>query len=299
MWTFQDQYTHFQDMSKDENADVLVIAKKNINMGQKILESDLDYPPQEDSRSITTTTSDIYNLPENYIRLIHLYVTISTTRYTAENIFDESTWQLFKRRTSGSSSDYLSHVFIRQRTFEIYPTPSTAGNTMTMIYESLSKDMQYANYTTGTITTLANLGTAVTGSGTTWTSAMIGRYIKINDDGEWYRVTAVGSPTTLTIATPYQGTAIAVGTSAYTIGEIPKTPPATHPLPVSYALWQHFKGVKRDSEKARVWQEEWETGKAWARTTFGNRYTTQVIPNMRNLRRRALLNPNFFPENIT
>lgn len=292
-------YTQFQDMSQSQNADFLVIGKRNINLGQKVLETELGYPPEEDSRSITTTTSDTYNLPENFIRLIKLYVTVATTRYIADEVFDEDTWQTIKRRTSGGTSDNMTHVFLRQKTFEVYPTPSSAGNTMTMIYEALSKDLLNANYTTGTITTLANGGTAVTASGSTFTSAMVGRYFKIDTDGQWYRITAVGSATTLTIASPYQGTAISAGTSTYTIGEIPRTPAATHVIPVYFALWKHFEGVRRDPSMGKYYQGIFEKNLAWAKTVYGNRYSSQVIPSQRGLRRRALLNPNWFPQDIT
>lgn len=268
-------------------------------MGQKMLEAEIGYPPEEDTRSITTTTSDVYNLPENFIHLIHLYVTSGTTRYSAEEIFDHDVWQQFKRRTTGSSSDYLTHVFVRQQTFEIYPTPTTAGNTMTMIYEATSKDMMNDDYTTGTITTLANAGTAVTGNGTTWTSAMIGRYIKIDADGQFYRITAVGSTTTLTIASPYQGVSIAAGTSAYTIGEVPRTPPQTHIIPVYFALWKHFDGVRHDTNMGNHYKSLYEQTLQWAKATFGNRYSSQVISSQRGLRRRSLLNPNWYPESIT
>jgi len=298
MWSFQDQYTHFQNVAKDTSAATLVIGKQNINMGQKVLETELGYPPQEATRSITTTTSDSYPLPENFIRLINLYVTLSTARYNAEIIWDEGTWQMFKQR-SGNTSDYLSHAFVRQRTFEVFPKPTNAGNTMTMLYEALSKDSSAADYTTGTITTLAAAGTAVTASGTTFTAAMVGRYFKINADGQWYRIASRTSDTVIGLQAPYQGTAIAAGTSVFTIGEIPRTPPATHHIPVTYALWHHFEGLRRDPVMGKYYKNQWEEQKAWAKSVYENRNSSQVIPNQRHLRQRALLNPNWFPENIS
>lgn len=294
MQTFQDQYTQFQDMSQDQSAESLVIAKRNLNQGQVVLESEIGYPPDEDSRPFTTTTSDIYNLPENFIRLIHLYVTVGTTRYNAEVVWSEEHWQEFKRR-SGFTSDCLSHVYVRGRTFEVSPTPATAGNIMTMIYESLSKPLTEANYTTGTITTLAALGTTITASGSAFTAAMVGRYIRIDADGQWYRISAVTNATTLTIATPYQGSAIVAGTAAFTIGQIPRTPPGTHHLPVAYALWRHYEGVRRDPSMANHYKREWEEGLAWAKTVFGNRTATAVIPSQRHLRQRASINPHWYP----
>lgn len=299
MWSFQDQSTQFQDMAQSQNTEHLVIGKRNINMGQKILETELGYPPEEDYRDITTTTSDIYNLPENFIRAIGLYVTSGTTRYVAEEVYSEDAWQLFKTRTTGNTSDYLTHFFVRQSTFEISPTPVTAGNTMRLRYEALSRDLQNLDYSTGTITTLAALGTAVTASGSTFTAGMVGRYFKINDDGQWYKISAFTDTTHITLATPYQGTAISAGSSSYTIGEMPRTPAATHIIPVYFALWKHFEGVRRDPKMGAYYKTLFEQNMKWAKSTYSNRFSDGVIPSQRHLRRRAMLNPNWFPRDIT
>ena len=77
------------------------------------------------------------------------------------------------------------------------------------------------NYTTGTVT-IDSSGN-VTGSGTTFTSAMIGRGFKATGHTKWYRVATFGSTTAITIeddlddvSTQYTGGAIGGG-SAYII----------------------------------------------------------------------------------
>lgn len=71
-----------------------------------------------------------------------------------------------------------------------------------------------APYTTGTATFTLDSAT-VTGSGTTWTAAMVGRKIALTQGGTYYRITAFASTTSITIADTYAG-ATASG-SAYTI----------------------------------------------------------------------------------
>ena len=44
---------------------------------------------------------------------------------------------------------------------------------------------------------------AVTGSGTNWTSAMVGRYFRVEGKTDWYKIIAVGSTTSLTLDVPY------------------------------------------------------------------------------------------------
>lgn len=59
-------------------------------------------------------------------------------------------------------------------------------------------------YNTGTISVTQDSPT-ITGSGTTWTSAMVGRQIFISNKSPIYTILAVGGPTTLTIDADYPG----------------------------------------------------------------------------------------------
>ena len=71
-----------------------------------------------------------------------------------------------------------------------------------------------APYSTGTVT--ATLGsTTVTGSGTTWTSAMVGRKFRVDGDLDFYTVSAFTSTTSITLADAYVNAT--VSGSAYEI----------------------------------------------------------------------------------
>lgn len=61
-----------------------------------------------------------------------------------------------------------------------------------------------APYSTGTATCTKG-STAVSGSGTSWTSAMVGIKIQLQNDSAHYYISAVNSPTSITLAVPYQG----------------------------------------------------------------------------------------------
>lgn len=66
-------------------------------------------------------------------------------------------------------------------------------------------------YTTGTVA-VNDASTSVTGTGTTWTSAMIGRQILLL--GNWYPIVAVGGTTSLTLAFAYSGNNLSGSTYA-------------------------------------------------------------------------------------
>jgi hypothetical protein len=89
-------------------------------------------------------------------------------------------------------------------------------------------------YTTGTITILANGGTAVTGSGTDFDGFVTDTtnydyYFRVDADGtgsgsKWYKISTAASGTSLTLSDAYAGTAISAGTSAYTISMVSLLP---------------------------------------------------------------------------
>lgn len=304
MLTFNDQYTLAQRLSSDSDSTNLVMLKSLINIGYHKLQKKLGIYHLEEDYSFTTVTDAIsgtsyqdYALPPDFNTLLELYVTVGTTQYPAELIQDIRLWRQMNSTTTQSTSDYVSHCFIKRARVQLWPIPSSA-NTATMKYISISKDLIQADYTTGTIATLANEGTAVTGTDTEWTSAMVGRYFKIDDDGQWYRISAVGSTTALTLEVPYQGTAISGGTESYTIGEVPKLPPDTHELPVFYALWKYWL-FRKDRPEARMYKTDWEDGVNDAVADWANRSASKVIPNRSRARRRLMVNPNYFPEGMS
>jgi len=57
-------------------------------------------------------------------------------------------------------------------------------------------------YNTGTVS-VTNGNKTVTGTGTTWTSAMVGRFFRVEGTEDWYEIIAVGSTTSLTLRQNY------------------------------------------------------------------------------------------------
>ena len=305
MLSYQDQYEMCQDLASDNDDTNKTLFKQLVNVGQHKLEATLGIYFTEETRTITTVTDAIsgtsyqsYKLPENFRSLIEVFVTVGTTQYQGHLIRDEDLWREMNSTTTQSTSDYLQFVYIKKDRIELYPIPSTA-KTMTIRYNVMGKDLTQDDYTTGTITTLANAGTAVTGSGTTWTSSMAGRYFKINSDGEWYKISAFGTTTTLTLDSKYQGIAIAAGTENYTIGQMPSTPDDTHILPVYYALWHYFQGVRKNVEQARDYHRMWKEGLVDAKTNWANKTMSSVVYDARHYRNLRMPNPNDYPSDLT
>lgn len=298
MLSFQEQYTQCQDLAQDTDSDSLTFFKNNLNTGQRQLEVELGSFYTEETHTDTTVASDnSYKTPARYVRLKVGYVTVDSTRYPLEEVQDEDEWQSYQAALSSSStSDIAQKIFVRKDNYYLFPTPASAGNTITLIYEASSPILQNDDYTTGTITTLANAGTAVTASGSTFTAAMAGRYFKINADGVWYKIASFGTTTTLTLDKPYEGTAISAGSSAYTIGEMPITPEDTHIIPVYYALWQYYQGFKQSTSKGAYYKSLYEQELARAKSSYARRYSSKYIPPSSARGRKPVINPNWYPE---
>jgi hypothetical protein len=147
-------------------------------------------------------------------------------------IFDPTKYKRVLQAKYGTQ-DVPYFTYVEGRTFKIQPVPSTTGNLITLRGRLNTKELTIADYTAGSIVSVANGGTAVVGSGTTWTADMVGRYIQITEttaanggDGFWYEIGAWTSATAITLTKPYEGTAIAAGTAAYTIGQVSAIPEA-------------------------------------------------------------------------
>jgi hypothetical protein len=302
MLSFQGQYELAQDLASDSDSDNLTMLQNLIRQGQRKLEAILGIYYTDTSTTFTTVTDAIsgtsnqaYAIRENFRTLTDLYVTVGTTQYPAELIQDSELWRQINSTTTQSTSDFVQFCFIRQNWVELWPIPASA-NTATMWYRAQTKPLTAADYTTGTITTLANGSATVTGNGSTWTSAMIGRYFKINSDGEWYKISAFTSTTAITLEKVYQGVSIAAGTENYTIGQFPITPPDTHELPVWYALWKYYR-FRKDRAMAKDFKRDWEEGVLEAQMNWANRSSSNVVRSGR-LRGR-IRNPNYYPLSLS
>lgn len=302
MNSFQSGYELCQSISSDSDATNLTLFKKLYNIGLHKLEKKLGLYHQEENYEFTTLTDAIsgssnqdYMLPVGFNTLSDLYVTVGSNQYWADLVQDPERWRAMNSTTTSSTSDFLQKCFIRRDRIQLWPIPSSA-NTATMWYTKISKDLSATDYTTGTITTLADGGTTVTGDSTIWTAAMVGRYFQVDDDGDWHRIKSRASATSITLETEYEGSAITAGSSTYTIGEMPNTPPDTHELPCWYALWQYNR-FRKNRVEAKEFKTDWKVGIAEAIVDWADQATSKVVSE-RGRTRGRIINPNYYPEGM-
>lgn len=105
--------------------------------------------------------------------------------------------------------------------------------------------------------------TTITGTGTVFTSAMVGRWFTITNtavpgQGYWYRIASVSSVTSLTLETMWA--AATTSSVAYRIGESPEIPEDGHVILPAGTAADFYAGLRNDSDKATLWNNVFWTG---------------------------------------
>jgi len=262
MFTYTSRRNLFGTLSNDSSTANLTVGDTLMNAFEKKISKKFNFL-EGSLYSSTVASQQFYELPNNFGRLNNVTVTISTTKHSPKLITTREQWDLLNM--SGTpTSDIPEFYYIFNKEIGFFPIPASA--TTDAIYIQFHKnfrDLTLADYTTGTITSIANGGTAVVGSGTVWTAKMAGMWIRITDsstantgDGEWYEVESVTSNTALVLKMPYQGITIAAGTGAYTIGQVSELPEDMQILPVFEALVTYFTSVKPDNTKKQEYKAQ-------------------------------------------
>lgn len=238
------------------DSDVADYLKRALNRSYRDIQAELD----NFTTQITRTTSTVdgqqyYHLPPDCVTLENVTITISSVDYVLRPVHSQNFWDEINALTF-SGSAFRRYFFQRRDDFGIWPEPQDAY-TMYLTFQPRHKDLGTADYTTGTVT-VTNDDATVTGSGTTFTQAMVGRWFATDDDGMWYRIASYTDGTNIELENVFQGTT-AAGAS-YTIGESPEIPPELHEiLPWGAArLW--FIEKRKNSKQAAFWSNMFYTG---------------------------------------
>lgn len=253
--TFQTLYTDCQSRTQDSSATSLAWIKDEINRTVTFILGALK--KYVDNKSTTFTTVDgtqFYDYPADLVTVENLYMTIGSVDYTMIPISSALEWSRLNAILIAPTT-FPTHFYPRRDDLGIYPVPQDAYIT-TLEYAYYLKAMSAADYVTGTAT-FTNVSAAVVGSGTTYTAAMVGRWIK-GGNGLWYRISAFTDGTNITIDRTYEGDTEASVTTA--IGESPEIPVDMHELIVYRVLSNYFSGLRGDTRKGAYWNNMFWTG---------------------------------------
>jgi hypothetical protein len=271
-----------------------------MNHGYKTLLASFGRSVTEKTKTaVTVADQQYYQMPRDFLWIKSITVTVGSTVHPVLEEESQENWNVLNMTTQ--SSTVPKYYFVRRRfglsgdEIGIYPVPSTAGYTITMIYESSDRDLAVDKYTTGTVTLTAGSAT-VTGIGTVFTAAMVGRYLKSTDvagDGMWYRIVSRSSNTDITLENVYEGTTL---TGNYQIAEAFNLPEDLQTLPIHYALYFYFSG-KGNEKKMSEHMGFFNQGFAVGKLRYGAKTRDPLLRGTRSSGRGS--SPMHFPESIT
>jgi hypothetical protein len=241
-----DEYKSFTNDKTTENA-TFGAGQVNSSIKARLGEDDWIFL-EKVATADTVASQQSYQLPADFAQMRTVTVAQGSTIWPVAEAPSRQFWDTLNTITF--TSDIAQYYYILGNTIKLYPTPSSNGNDITYNYKKRVPQLSAADYETGTVA-IDNAGTTVTGSGTTFTAAMVGRSI-MTTDGYWYEISGYTSATVLTIITPYLGSTITGAT--YTIGQLSPLPDAYEELPVYDAVSDYF-ARQGGFEKEKVFRE--------------------------------------------
>ena len=299
MLSFNSLYNRAAKMCGIPSTDTtnLTFLKQLINEKYHLICDEENYTFLDATKTSTTTAStQSYELPYNIGKLINVSVTIGGKKYYPQEI-SKSRFDLINAQGTSILSDYPQFFTIFNDQIHFYPVFSSGSLTITFNYKKIVKDLSTDDYTTGTASiTTGTSYTAITGVGTTWTAAMIGRYFKFNDDGFWYEITSRTSNTVIAIKRSYGGSDVSGGN--YTIGEMSIIPEAFQSI-LWYGTMADFLRLKGDEYRSNLYDGKYNALKVKLDNRYKTSTTGQIIPPTNKIRAGGTIrSQNNYPESI-
>lgn len=281
MLSWSDYQTIYQDETQDTSTTNVARGKRYVNMVHRNILSYWNWPFMETSATaLTVASQQAYTFGYNFKRVKAVSVTVDDVVYTLKEIPDWEYWTYINQYGSNYTSDIAQFYFVNDDTeIQIYPIPASASNTITVVFEQAVKDLSADDYTTSTASiTTATSKYAITGSGTTWTAAMVGRYFKFDSDDYWYKIATRTSNTAITISRAFGGSDQSGDT--YIIGEMPAIPEDFHDL-----IWLGAAGrywtLKKEDNHAAFYLRQFKDGMEKMKQRYGYKSTGQYISSYR------------------
>lgn len=255
----------------------------------------------------TYTTTSVaaqqgYQLPSDFEQMLNVTVTIGSLLWQAKESPSRKHWDALN--VIVFNNDFPQYYYIFNGKVNIYPTPASNGNTITLNYKKRVADLsmtdvdQTTNTTTISVTTNTTTVTATAPTFKNWMgmSGWIQFPYNITDaangDNKWYQIASITSSTVLVLKSAYTGATIAGG--SFTIGDTPILPEDYQDLPLFRACRTYFSTRVPNEEKASNFKAMYQEGYEALDAKYGSKSTTPVLTDTE----AQVYNPNLFPRNL-
>ena len=253
--------TDFVTLSNDSSAANRTLGYSLMNMGIKEILSRSDFTFNRDSMEYTTgTRKQAYGPPPNASKIDYVNVTVGSVKYSPKEIRSDKDWEKINYVSVTGDVPYFWNINNISRRIELYPIPSSAGNTVKVGFTKKVRDLGEADYTTGTIT-LTDGTTAVLGGGSaSFTKRHIGAYLTLEGKNSeisdlWFEITARNSSTEVVVREVPSDTI----TGTYRIAELMPFPDGYENIPLWYSLDKYYQ-MREKPVLAREYERMWRDG---------------------------------------
>ncbi len=260
MMPFDDALLYMQTQGQDKSDTAATFFKLMYNVGYKIILTEFQRQvTEEESTTSMVVGQRGYQVPPECLTPKGFELLDDTTVDPLIEVSSDTNWSLLK---SGDQRGRPTHFHYKPRfgigagVVELSPVPSSASYILRITYEARDKDLSQLAVVSGTVNLTYGSAT-VSGAGTSFSTAMIGRYLiptSADTNGLPLRITGVASSTSLQLENGYSGPDKSAAN--YRIVEIANLPDDMQIIPCYFALEQHWssKGnVAKQQEFERKW----------------------------------------------
>jgi len=276
--TFNNLKADFLTLSKNSDSNNTTLASTLLNLWIRKILALRDWSFNTTSDTITTVANQqAYELPHNCFRVKQVKQLNSDTYYFPQEITSREAWNALN--ASSDTSSIPTHWFVNESNqLEVYPKSSVAGNTIYVYFRKTAKDYLETDYETGTVT-ITNGSVYLIGTGTNWTSTMVGRHFSLGYDGFWYEIGGYLTNAYLTLKKKFKGLSV-VASSPYEIGELIPLPEGFEDLVLWASLSDYYthrgENIPLAQEYERRYKEGLEDLKKRDRRTESSILTTEA-----------------------
>lgn len=248
---------HLRAINLVGSTDVNVLANFSYHLGQRyqlVLAKMNNYKTVKPYTFSTSANAQVYPFPPGLVTIEGGYITVGSVKYPLQPINSRLNIEKLNAITIQASA-LPQFYFVEQDSFQIWPTPQ-AAYTGKIYYRFRDRNLSVADFISGTITLTLN-SNIVSIAGSTFTSAMVGRWLTVTDptvvgQGYWYRLTGYTDSTHMTLgtndATAMNWLNATASTTQYLIGETPELPEEMHQILAWGTAADYFGTMTKDKD---------------------------------------------------
>lgn len=203
--------------------------------------------------TINTIGVQSYPIPANISKIKNNTINVGQLAFTPAPIRTIQEWTMINALPY--TSNIPNYYFIYNNQVQFWPIPSSSGKVITFNYKARVADLSFADYSTGTLSSIAVGDNQITGTGTAWNTtglfplntdlSIFNLHIKIappSGDGIWYPILRFTTDSEVLLASPIQNAPSATAT-VYTIGQLPLLQEDFHDMLVYGALQTYYSSI--------------------------------------------------------